>query len=250
MAHEDKNIEKMEDFEDFAEDNSSTPPELEDDLLEDGDFNFDVPDEELLKLQASILGQAEEIEKQQAALEENGATQQQEETGESSGEENTEPQENIENNSQETNEENAEKNIDISPWEELDENNSVVKKYIFYISKDFVPYIDKLSADERSAYINDAIQIKIDLEDEKKQKDKKVKLISHFIVLVLTFCLMAPIVLHITHKAIMATFENYKYSQENFEKLYRERFAKDKAYMRSVEYNKKIKAKNNSKQTH
>ena len=65
---------------------------------------------------------------------------------------------------------------ELSAWEELDENNSVVKKYIFYVSKDFVPYIDKLTTDERSAYINDAIQKKIDLEDEQKQKNLKKKL--------------------------------------------------------------------------
>ena len=33
--------------------------------------------------------------------------------------------------------------------------------------------------------------------------------------------------------------ENYKYSQENFEKLYKQRFEKDNAYMRSIQYNKK-----------
>ena len=41
----------------------------------------------------------------------------------------------------------------------------------------------------------------------------------------------------------MATFDNYKYSQENFEKLYKERFSKDKAYMRSIQYNKEQKSK-------
>ena len=40
------------------------------------------------------------------------------------------------------------------------------------------------------------------------------------------------------------TFENYKYSQENFEKLYKQRFEKDKAYMRSVQYNKEMEKKN------
>ena len=36
---------------------------------------------------------------------------------------------------------------ELSSWEELDDKNSVVKKYIFYVSKDFVPYIDKLTTD-------------------------------------------------------------------------------------------------------
>ena len=132
---------------------------------------------------------------------------------------------------------------ELSPWEELDENNSVVKKYLFYVSKDFVPYIDKLTTDERSAYINDAIQIKIDSENEKKQKEIKRKVAFHFIIMVLTIILSAPFVLYVAHKAIMATFDNYKYSQENFEKLYKDRFLKDRAYMRSIQYNKEQEMK-------
>ena len=133
---------------------------------------------------------------------------------------------------------------DISKWEELNSNNDVVKKYIVYISKDFVPYIDSLTVDERSAYINDAIQTKLDLEDIKKQKQKKIKLTIHLIITIITICFMTPIALLGVHKAIMMTFENYKYSQENFEKLYKQRFEKDKAYMRSVQYNKEMEKKN------
>ena len=69
--------------------------------------------------------------------------------------------------------------------------------------------------------------------------------------MILTFILSMPIVLFACHKAIMATFDNYKYSQENFEKLYRQRFKKDRAYMRSVQYNKqqqeKLKKQNKEK---
>ena len=140
-------------------------------------------------------------------------------------------------------EEIEQKQQEISPWEKLDENNSVVKKYIFYVSKDFVPYIDKLTTDERSAYINDAIQKKIDLEDEKKQKDLKKKLATHFILMCFAMCLFAPVALFVAHKAIMLTFDNYKYSQENFEKLYKDRFLKDRAYMRSIQYNKEQELK-------
>ena len=142
-----------------------------------------------------------------------------------------------------TKEEPTEIKEEISQWEELSENNSVVKKYIMYISKDFVPYIDSLNVDERMAYINDAIQMKIDSEDEKKKKIKKKKIKTHLILSILTFCIMTPFALFIVNKAIMATFENYKYSQENFEKLYKQRFEKDRAYMRSLEYNKELEKK-------
>jgi len=133
---------------------------------------------------------------------------------------------------------------EISHWEELNSENSVVKKYLIYISKDFVPYIDDLTTDERSAWVNDAIQKKIDFEDEKKEIKKKKRLTIHLIVTIITFCALTPIALLGVNKAIMMTFENYKYSQDNFEKLYKQRFEKDKAYMRSIQYNREHEKKN------
>lgn len=126
-------------------------------------------------------------------------------------------------------------------WEETREDNSVVKKYIVYVVKEFTSILDNLSLDERSAYINDCIQKKIDLESVKKQQEKKKELRNHLIITVLTFLILTPFMLLGVQKAIMLTFENYKYSEENFEKLYKQRFEKDKAYMRSVQYNKEHK---------
>ena len=128
---------------------------------------------------------------------------------------------------------------EISEWEEFDSKNSVVKKYIVYIAKEFIPTMDSLTTDERSAYINDAIQKKIDFEDVKKQKNKKFRLVLHFIIMIVVFVAVMPFALLGVNKAIMMTFENYKYSQDNFEKLYKQHFEKDRAYMRSLEYNKK-----------
>ena len=138
--------------------------------------------------------------------------------------------------------------VEVSQWEELDSNNSVVKKYIFYVSKDFTPYLDDLTTDQRSAYINDAIQKKIDLEQEKNKINEKKRITNHFIIMALTFLIATPVTLLFAHKAIMATFENYKYSQENFEKLYRQRFEHDRAYMRSVQYNKQLQEKLKNKE--
>jgi len=134
-------------------------------------------------------------------------------------------------------------NQDISCWEEFSDSDNVVKKYIVYISKDFVPYIDSMSSDERSAYINDAIQYKLDLQDEKKQKYIKRSILIHTLIAVFTIILLTPVCLWIAQKAILATFDNYKYSQENFEKLYKHRFEKDRAYIRSLEYNQELKKK-------
>lgn len=216
MAQENENMEdikKVEEFKDFDDDDNNELPELEEDLIEEQDKPEEVV--EVDEVETSKVDEVAEVD-----IDENKE---------------------IKKDTTEIKEEAKEE--ELSLWEELDENNSVVKKYIFYISKDFVPYIDSLSVDKRSAYINDAIQTKIDLENEKKQKEKKIKIISHFVVMILTFCLMSPVVLYCTHKAIMATFDNYKYSQENFEKLYKQRFAKDRAYMRSIEYNKQLKQK-------
>ncbi len=132
---------------------------------------------------------------------------------------------------------------DMTIWEELRDDNSVVKKYIIYISKDFVPLMDDMSVDKRSAYINDAIQNKLDLENEKKQKNKKIKLVFHIILMIVVFFALMPWAILGANKAIMATFENYKYSQDNFEKLYKHHFEKTKIYNRTLQYSKERKAK-------
>ena len=134
-------------------------------------------------------------------------------------------------------------NTELSQWEELDDSDDVVKKYIVYISKDFVPYIDRLSVDERSAYINDAIQQKLDMQDEEKQALIRKNAIIHFVIAAIIIIAVTPLGLLLANKAIMATFENYKYSQDNFEKLYKHRFEHDKAYMRSIQYNKEYEQK-------
>lgn len=191
------------------------------------DFEEETPD--------NIKEEIEQMQKEVSAPEE--------ETQEEESQE-TETIEEIEEAIEELEEENQNETEDISKWEELNSNNDVVKKYIIYISKDFVPYIDSLTVDERSAYINDAIQTKLDLGDVKKQKQKKIRLFIHLIITIITICLMTPVALLGVHKAIMMTFENYKYSQESFEKLYKQRFEKDKAYIRSVQYNKEMAKKN------
>ena len=46
-----------------------------------------------------------------------------------------------------------------------------------------------------------------------------------------------PFVLIGVNKAIMHTFDNYKYSQDNFERLYKHRFEKEKAHIRTLQHN-------------
>ena len=159
-------------------------------------------------------------------------------------------EENQEEKSQETEHDNKENHEvitaneeELSQWEEYNSANDVVKKYIVYVSKDFVPYIDNLTTDERSAYINDAIQQKLDSQDEEKQKIVRRNALIHFILAVVVILAVTPLGLILANKAIMATFDNYKYSQENFEKLYKHRFEHDRAYMRSLQYNQEYEKK-------
>ena len=212
---EEKEI-KLSDFdEDFAdfEDDGKMPQELYDEMAAEEEFENPTPSE------------IEEVAQEEVE----------------------QPIEEVQEEVQEVAQEEKKEEIEVSPWEELSKDNSVVKKYIFYVSKDLVPYVDNLTTDERNAFINAAIQLKIDSEDENKKKQLKNKVIFHFIIMILTICLSTPFVLMGVHKAIMLTFENYKYSQENFEKLYRQRFQKDRAYMRSIQYNKEQELKKQNK---
>lgn len=131
----------------------------------------------------------------------------------------------------------------ITLEEEKAENSSPLKKYIFNVSRDFVNTIDSLTIDERTAYINDAIQMKIDLNNQTRQSNKFNEIVTQAVIVFLTVCIVTPIAIFIMNKAIMVTFENYKYSQTNFEKLYKQRFENDRAYMRSLQYNQNLKAK-------
>ncbi len=140
-----------------------------------------------------------------------------------------------EENSQQVQNTDAIENINTSQ----DDTNSALKKYIFQISREFVPIIDSMTLDERVAYINDCIQTKLDWEKQQTVKSKKIQLAIHILIFITVFALCTPFAIYGVNKAIMLTFENYKYSQENFEKLYKQRFEKDKAYIRSIEYNKK-----------
>lgn len=131
----------------------------------------------------------------------------------------------------------------ITLEEEKAENSSPLKKYVFNVSRDFVDTIDSLTIDERTAYINDAIQMKIDSNNQTRQSNKFNEIITQAVIVFLTVCIVTPIAIFIMNKAIMVTFENYKYSQTNFEKLYKQRFENDRAYMRSLQYNQNLKAK-------
>ena len=141
------------------------------------------------------------------------------------------------------NEEDKQSEEDTARWFEVDKNKGVVKKYIFSIQKDLIPLMDSMTQKDKNAYINAAIRAKVDETDKIKQRILKLKMFIHVAIIVLIFIFLTPVMIYATNQAFLLTFKNYKYSQDNFEKLYRERFLKDKAYMRSVDFNKKQSAK-------
>lgn len=241
------NLNDFQDFQDFEDEEVETP-ELEADLIEqekaknedeEGDLLKDA--QHVLKLQQEMIaggmGKPEaEKEESQEEIPEEAEEKTEQETEQKEATEEIQQIEQAEETLKIV--QNKELPPETDGWEELNDENSVVKKYIVYVSKDFVPLMDGLTTDERSAYINDAIQRKIDTEEEISSIEKKKRILTHIIITVLTFLIFAPIALFIVHKSIMVTFENYKYSQDNFEKLYKQRFEKDRAYMRSIEYNR------------
>ncbi len=117
------------------------------------------------------------------------------------------------------------------PWQDpfMAEENDAVKKYVIYIAKDFVPSFDSMNSDERSAYVNDAIQLKVDLEGKDRKWHLFKRILRHIIVSVFTLILAVPALFWFADKSIKATVQNYGYVQENFEKLYKERADRERS---------------------
>jgi hypothetical protein len=166
-------------------------------------------------------------EKTQETNEEEQTEQEPEKTPEEIEEENRqlELQRKFEENSQ-----------NLETWEELNSENDIVKKYIVYVDKENIQAIDELSVDERNAFINSAIKLKFENNDIEKVKSKRKRVIAHMVVMIATAILFMPFAIYLAHMSIVATFKNYKYSQDNFEKLYRESFSKSPTYQKAQKY--------------
>lgn len=119
----------------------------------------------------------------------------------------------------------AERNWE-DPFEE-EEENCAVKKYIFAVSKDYVNMIDPMDLDERSAYVNEAISLMIARDKMDAKKELKLNILRHIVIAVAAVIIGVPVMFYAVNKSIDITIRNYKYTQENFEKLYREKMKKD-----------------------
>ena len=120
---------------------------------------------------------------------------------------------------------------DDSHWQDPfgSDEYDAVKKYVIYISKDFVPYIDTLDKDARSAYVNEALQLKVELEGKDRKWHLFKRILRHIIVSVFTLIIAIPALFWLADKSITATVQNYGYVQKNFEKLYKDKIEREKA---------------------
>lgn len=119
----------------------------------------------------------------------------------------------------------------LNPWEELNSKNKVIKKYVIQVDRENIRFVDSLDVDERNDFINDAVKLKIKHDKAASKTKKKIGLIVHFILIFLTAVIFAPVAIYIAHKSIIVTFENYKYSQDSFEKLYKEKLKPKTGYI-------------------
>lgn len=112
------------------------------------------------------------------------------------------------------------------PFDKLDED-CALKKYIFAISRDYTDSVDALSLDARSAFINDAIALKLEKDKEDEKKEAAIDIIRHITLVILTVIIGVPVMFILVNKSIDLTMGSYKYVQVNFEKLYKEKLQKD-----------------------
>ena len=230
-----------EDFKDFGEEQDFVAPNI-DELekhVEEKEEDIVVPD----------------FEDETQSLEENASdTNSPEEDNSDSEATEKEPEEDSENQEKEETPEEEELRLlkekyeenskNLEPWEELDSQNDIVKKYIVYINKENIGAIDELSVDERNSFINSAIKLKFENDDIRTASVKKKRILLHSTIMICTIIIFMPIVVYLAHLSIVATFKNYKYSQDNFEKLYRESFSKSPTYIKAQKY---IQAEKNNK---
>lgn len=107
--------------------------------------------------------------------------------------------------------------------------NDAVKKYVIYIAKDFVPLVDHMDKDARSAFVNESIQLKLQMEGKERKWHVFTRVLRHIIVSVFTLLIIVPALFWLADKSINATVQNYEYVQKSFEKLYKDKAERDKA---------------------
>lgn len=97
------------------------------------------------------------------------------------------------------------------------------KKYVVYITPNNVDYVDNLSIDERTELINNVISDKHSSDIKSKRLLERQRYVKHLIVVCITVIIAFPILFFTVNKSLQICISNYQQSQENFQKLYREK---------------------------
>ena len=97
------------------------------------------------------------------------------------------------------------------------------KKYVVYITPNNVDYVDNLSIDERTELINNVISDKHSSDIKSKRLLERQRYVKHLIVVCITVIIAFPILFFAVNKSLQICISNYQQSQENFQKLYREK---------------------------
>lgn len=122
-------------------------------------------------------------------------------------------------------------NNDIQPVSQNNKKASVFdefpksecKKYVIYITPNNIDYVDSLSIDDRTELINNVIYESHNSDVKNKQLKERQKYLKHLIVVCITVIISFPILFFAVNKSLQASISNYQQSQQNFQKLYKEK---------------------------
>ena len=97
------------------------------------------------------------------------------------------------------------------------------KKYVVYIAPNNIEYVDSMSIDERTQFINDIINDKHSKDIKAKIMKQRQRYIKHLVLVCITVIVGFPLLFIAVNKGLQASIINYQQSQENFQKLYKEK---------------------------
>ncbi len=100
---------------------------------------------------------------------------------------------------------------------------SECKKYVIYITPNNIDYVDSLSIDDRTELINNVLCESHNSDIKNKQLKERQKYLKHLIVVCITVIISFPILFFAVNKSLQASISNYQQSQQNFQKLYKEK---------------------------
>lgn len=95
------------------------------------------------------------------------------------------------------------------------------KKYVIYIEKDNIDFIESLSNPERRDVINKVLKEQNDKAIKKKEIERRKSFTTNIIIIVLTIIIGFPVTFALVNKGLLVTMENYQQAKDNFAKLYK-----------------------------